>query len=365
MGTDELPGGGATSGASGRIGAAAAPQRVHALDNLRGLTVLALFVIHTCMIYNTFGEPFYIHGADLPAASGVIVFLNVWMMPLLFAIAGAGTALSLRRRSAGEYVKDRLRRLLAPLVFGLLLIVPAQAWIASAAHGGAGRGDLARYFTTLTDFSGYDGAFTPGHLWFLLYLLVISLVSLPFLWAYSKRTKPMPIAARTPLPVLIALAALPPIMNPVLDIGGKSLGEFATYFLLGFFFLSRREVMARLAKYRFPLLGLTVCAAALSIAHGYTWFEACSWLAVMTAVGLGRHYLNFTGRITGYISRSSFGVYLFHQTWIVVLAFLIFRITDNCLVQIPLILASSVALTYLTYETLRRFRATRLMFGLR
>ena len=47
---------------------------------------------------------------------------------------------------------------------------------------------LKVYFQ-VTDFGGYDGHFTPANLWFILYLLVISVVTLPILLWYKNSGK--------------------------------------------------------------------------------------------------------------------------------------------------------------------------------
>lgn len=65
-----------------------ATERKHFLDNLRMITVLLLFPYHVFMIYNNWGESWYIHGHDLVATSLFIRINSIWMMPLLFVIAG-------------------------------------------------------------------------------------------------------------------------------------------------------------------------------------------------------------------------------------------------------------------------------------
>ena len=55
----------------------------------------------------------------------MVAFLNSWHMPLLFVLSGAATWLALGHRDAKAYLGERTRRLLVPLLFGLLAIVPA------------------------------------------------------------------------------------------------------------------------------------------------------------------------------------------------------------------------------------------------
>ncbi|MCL2488408.1 MAG: acyltransferase [Oscillospiraceae bacterium] len=337
-------------------------MRKHYIDNLRTLTVLLLFPYHIFMVYNNWGERWYIHGKDLWFPSFFIDICSMWMMPLLFTVAGISSRYALERRSAGEYAKERVNKLLVPLIFGILLVVPIQSYIAGVYfNGGAGYLD---FFTKFTDLSGYDGAFTPGHLWFILFLFVISMVCLPFMALYKQKGKGT-LGDNTPF-ICVILLGLLPCIGSMLKIGGKSPTENLAYFLLGYFFLTGDKLLEKLEKYRWLLLGLSVAYALFMkyVLKG-EFFEAACWLLILTMLGWGRRHLNFSGRIPAYLSKSSFGAYLFHQSWIVVTAFFIFKLTDKTALQIPLTFLSAISLTYLTYELCRRPPVTRWMFGLK
>jgi len=115
------------------------------------------------------------------------------------------------------------------------------------------------------------------------------------------------------------------------------------YFLLGYFFLSNDNLLRKLENHRFLLLGLFALYAGFTvfIIDG-EFYEMASWLSILAILGIARRYLNFTGKITGYLSKSSFGIYLFHQSWIVITAFFILKFADNPILQIPLIFLSSI-----------------------
>ena len=337
-------------------------ERKHYIDNLRAFTTLMLFPYHIFMIYNNWGENWYIHGQALLIPSIWNQISAFWMMPLLFAIAGMSSRYALEKRSGGEYAKERVSKLLVPLIFGMLLVVPIQSYLAGIYFNG--QASYFDYFTKFTDLSGYDGGWTTGHLWFILFLFVISMISLPFMLWYKNKGKGT-LGSKVPLIPVILMGFLPCIAS-ALKIGGKSPTEDLTYFLIGYFFLTNDDLLKRLDKYRFLLLGLFVLDAARTafITHG-EFYEMTSWLAILAILGLGRHYLNFSGKITKYLSKSSFGIYVFHQSWIVVAASFIFKLTDHLILQIPLIFLSAIVLTFLTYEICRRTPGLRWMFGLK
>ncbi len=338
------------------------PSRKLYLDNLRTLTVLLLFPYHTCMIYNDFGERFYIHGTDHAAATLFIGFGWGWMMPLLFAMAGISAAYALIRRSTKEFAKERVQKLLIPLIAGILLLVPVQSYIAGLSiDGNTGYLDS---FTKLTDLTGYDGAFTPGQLWFILYLFIISLVCLPLMALLKRHSKETP-AGKLPFIVLILLGIVPLLTHMILNISGKSFGEYITYFLFGYLILSSEDVLAKLDRYRFWLLGLMLCGYAVVLLTEHMFQEFFSWISILAILGLGRHDLNFENKWSRWLSKSSFGLYLFHQSWIVIVAHFVLPMTDSTAWQVSLILTGSILLTFLTYAGAKRVGLFRWMFGLK
>jgi surface polysaccharide O-acyltransferase-like enzyme len=356
-------------------------NRKHYLDNLRTFAVLMLLPQHCLMLFNNWGETWYVHSADLLLPSIIKNINSFWMMPLLFTIAGISSRYGLERRSAGVYVKERVSKLLLPMIFGLLLLIPIQPYIAGNFwNGPTGYFDS---FTRLTDFSGYDGAFSIGQLWFLLFLFGIAMIALPFLLLYKKKGKGT-FGGRVPLIVIVLAGLLPLLGRMLFDISGKSPLEYLFYFLLGYFFLTNETVLEKLDKYRFLLLGLFALGAGFFMylfstplpedswlmlpvfGHiGSALYQLVSWLAVLALTGLARHYLNFTGKITGYLVKSSFGVYLFHQSWIVVIGYFVIRLIGSPGAQYPLLLLGAIIMTFLTYEIVRRIPPLRWMFGLK
>ena len=340
-------------------------MRKHYIDNIRWICVLLLFPYHILMIYNNWGEDFYIHGGALLIPSVFNSILSFWMMPLLFAVAGISSRYALEKRSAGEYIKERVNKLLLPFIFGVLLVVPIQPYIAGLYfNGGAGYFDS---FTKVTDLSGYDGAFTPGHLWFILFLFVISMVCLPFILLYKDKGKGT-LGSKMPL-ILVMLMGLLPCIGSLVKIGGqstKSPTEYLAYFLLGYFFLCNDTLLEKSDRYRFLLLGSSVLYSCFTrfIIDG-EFYEMASWLWILTVLGMGRRYLNFNGKITAYLSNASFGIYLFHQSWIIIAAYYIFQLTNNPPAQMALIFLVSVPATFATYEICRRIGVTRFLLGIK
>jgi len=340
-----------------------------------------LFPFHIFRIYNSFMEGFYVEGQDVILTTGFIVAVSPWFMPLLFVIAGISSAYALNKKTNGAYIKERIYKLLIPLIVGILLVVPAQTYFAERFHNGYTGGYFYQYvlfFTGPTDLTGYRGGFTPAHLWFILYLLVISIVALPIMSAY-KNSKRKIAPEKISMWLLPLFFTAPLLMNPILNFG-LSVGEYFAFFMLGYFILSNDLLIQKLDKYRFSLLLVSI---ALMVIHASAWllqlygiFELpqiamrtfsslYGWLAVLTILGLGNHYLNFRNKWTNYLSVSSFPVYIFHQTWIIAVAYFIILTIDNVPLQMSLILLASSLLTYATYELFKRMPYIRFLFGIK
>lgn len=102
-------------------------------------------------------------------------------MPLLFVLAGMSARFALENRTVREFIMQRVCKLLIPFLFGTAFLVPFQTLYARKFFDGYTGGfweNWKYFFTHVTDFSGYDGAFMPGHLWFILFLFLISMAAL-------------------------------------------------------------------------------------------------------------------------------------------------------------------------------------------
>ena len=142
-------------------------DRRYDLDALRVLAVLLLVPFHSARVFDVF-DPFYVKNPETSSGLSwaVVAFLNPWHMPLLFVLAVAATWLALGQRGAAGYVRERTRRLLVPLLFGLLVVVPPQGFLASRFRGEevSVASFLGDYWTVEGDLSGHTGSFTPAHL---------------------------------------------------------------------------------------------------------------------------------------------------------------------------------------------------------
>lgn len=350
-------------------------MRRNYIDQLRWICILLLFPYHAAMVFNCWGEGFYVRGASVESISAFIIATYTWFMPLLFTLAGVSSFFALQKRSAGEYAKERVKKLLVPLVLGVLLVVPVQTYFAERMHNGYTGGYFAQYrlfFTKFGDLSGYTGGFTVGHLWFLLYLLLISLVALPLMRWYLRREKQID-TSRIPFALLFALVLVPVLLSP-LSIAGKSFGLYFGLFLLGFFVLSQDEIVERLARHWIPLVsaaGVLLSAKlvlyfAFSLRTGILsdlYDALVMWTTILALFGAGKRWLNGASPVSRWLSANCFAIYILHQSILVAVGYYVLRLVIPVGLQFLLIALLSLPLTLGAVWLVSRLPYLRMLLG--
>ena len=365
--------------------------RLHYIDWLRVLAVLLLFPFHTLRVYNA-GELWYVKADQLSmAVTYLLNFISVWHMQLLFLLAGASTCFALRKRSNGQYVGERFLRLGVPFVFGVFVVIPPQTYYGARSNSGytgsywdfISSGDFLR--VTSQPHSDYYGYFGFGQLWFIIFLLVMSLVALPlFAWGRGGRGGAFVkgFSRRLAHPVWWLL---PPLLlfvaDAVPDPTGQGLWYYLVFFVLGYLVVRDEALVKSAERLRLPALTLGIVLSAVwSLSRdfrdalpdpspelaGIVYLGMmASWLMMVGLLGYGKRHLDRPSPALAYLAEGSYPVYALHQTAIVLLAFYIVGWAVWGPLQWVVLLVLSVALTFALYEGVRRWSITRFLFGMR
>lgn len=366
-------------------------ERVHYVDWLRVLAVLLLFPFHTLRVYNA-ADPFYVKAGVLSSGVNVLIaYIDRWHMPLLFLLAGASTFLALRKRSTGAYVRERSMRLLVPLLFGLLLIIPPQTYLGGRFNSGYS-GSYMHYLLSgdflawnIQDGGDYYGGFGIGHLWFILWLLMVSILALPLVaWVRGDKGRAWlgRWGRRLSRPVWWLL---PPLLiwvgDGLPDIAGKNPFYYLMFFVLGMAAMADAGFGVTAERHRWTTIAL---GTAITFAYtlSWRWRDAFpdpslprmaadyagflgTWLVLVGLIGLGRRHLDTGSPQLSYLAESSYPVYILHQTVIVVLAAAIVTLPLIWTAQWMLLLVAAVAVTFGIYELARRIPAARFLLGMK
>ena len=138
-------------------------MRKHYIDNLRWLTLLILIPYHTAMAWNAWNEPNYVFFEGDRLISSIVVFFSPYFMPLLFVLAGISTKYALQKRNFKQYLAERINKLLLPLLFGTVVLMPVLSYIGDKfnhSYSGGFFSHYAIFFTKYTDLTGADGGFS-------------------------------------------------------------------------------------------------------------------------------------------------------------------------------------------------------------
>ncbi len=311
-------------------------MRKHYIDNLRWITILLLIPYHTAMAWNTWNEPNYIFFESNSLISSLIIFFSPYFMPLLFVLAGISTKLALQKRTCKEYLIERVKKLLIPFLLGTILIMPIMSYIGDKFNYDYNGGFFEHYavfFTKFTDLTGADGGFSLGQFWFLLYLMVISVVGIGIIKLIDKPF----LNSQKELPFWIVLIlGLPlPVLSEFLSVGGKSLIEYTYLFLIGYFVLSDDRVIFKAEKHRWYLLGAGLAVTVLNLylfmdsGKEYVTKYASEWIMIIALFGFSEKHLNFNNKASNHMKTMSFLFYIYHFIWVVFFQYQLYLLVGN------------------------------------
>ena len=159
--------------------------RLYYLDWLRVIAILGVFLFHAVHPFDL--SDWHIKNAEQSMAVSVVLgLLFPWGMPFFFLIAGTGSWFALRRRTAGQYVGERTKRLLLPYITGCILLWPIMLYFQwrHILWNGSWYGSFLDF--VLIHRAGFSPMWfgeVGFHLWFLGFLFCFSVLGLPiFLW---------------------------------------------------------------------------------------------------------------------------------------------------------------------------------------
>ncbi len=365
-------------------------ERQYFIDWLRILLILSIFLFHIGMIFNTWDWHVKNDQTYGGVLRSVMTHLHYWRMPLLFLISGAGTYFALGKRTTGQYLRERLKRLVLPLSVGIFTLVPIQVYIEKSAR-----------FDSLWDFYPHmfegiypSGNFSWHHLWFIAYLFIISLFISPFLgflrgerFANCRKSlekfisKPLALNVFI-IPLILSQALLRPYFpeetHALVD-DWASVAFYVLFFLAGFVLLSSKEITNSIRWQRWLFLGEAIVVSVMLFTIPYM-FESeqagntvwdilsifVAWSCGVTAIGFARQHLNRNSRIRKLANEAIYPFYLLHQPLIVVTGSLVIQWEVPVLLKVlSVTLLSFIISVAIYWFMIRPFNVLRLVFGMK
>lgn len=378
---------------------AASPERRIDLDWIRILAFASLIVYHVGMYYVTWDwhvkSPHASH-----AIEPLMLLMNPWRLSLLFLVSGAATAFIAARLEAGELARSRTSRLLVPLVFAIVFLIPPQSYfevVEKASWGGGYWEFWKRYLMADQTFCrGKDCLILPtwNHLWFVAYLFVYTmLLAAALRWARPQAARQMVEGWLTGWRILvvpwlflalirIALAGRFPATHALID-DWYNHALYFSVFIFGFLVARSDAIWASMERLRWWALLAAVAAFAfiawyflIAYAGGARPPEALrtfqravyaldQWAFIVAICGFARRHIRRDGPARRYLTDAIFPFYIVHQTAIILFAVWMRPWSLHPAAE-GLLLAALVAATcFATYEIVRRVGVLRPLFGLK
>ncbi len=159
------------------------------LNSVRAIAALGVVLLHACVPYLENPMP-GLQWATQDIASTPVDFLfwsiELFIMPVFLVLAGFFAWQTLIRKGHGILVKSRARRLLIPLLFGMVVVLPIDLYIWIV--GWIADGLVAPVKMKSLKFEGAlaENIWGLSHLWFLLYLFLYVAITSAVVWAMKR-----------------------------------------------------------------------------------------------------------------------------------------------------------------------------------
>jgi glucan biosynthesis protein C len=344
-------------------------NRRHDIDAIRTIALGLLIYYHIVLSYEPWSPwvGFIASPVRLPLLWEATQILNIWRIPILFAVSGMGFAFASRKRDSRRLFADRAFRLGVPLTFGILVMVPLTNFL------------LARFYD-----QPYGYFPNPGYLWFLANLLLYALLLLPLAAWFRKhpenrlirlwrrifsRSWLLPMLAFLPIAEVLALQP-ESYAGYALSVHGLALGLI--WFTQGFLLVSAGEpVKSAIERARWFTLAV---AASLFITRS-TIFEINLNIPVLIAVEstgwilavfgfAGKHIRRPSGALK-YLSKAVYPVYILHMPIQLAISFFLFATKMPAVVTLPILLIGTTGTALLIYHfVLRNLKPLHPLFGM-
>ncbi|MES2988084.1 MAG: acyltransferase [Pseudomonadota bacterium] len=373
-----------------------ASQRHYGMDWLRIAAFALLIVYHVAMVFAPWD--WVIHTPRSYAALvPPMALLTPWRLPLLFAVSGYASR-KLYDRSGGPaaFSTSRAKRLLIPLAFGMLAIVPLEMWV-RVMETGYRQGYLHFWAVDYWRTGEFYGREFPSweHLWFVAYLAAYSLLLAGALalggarvlgwmnrvvdWlATGWRLIWAPIAALVAMRLAL-LFVVPERQGLFSDWAGHA--QFLPLFLFGFAFAGSQRHWPAIRRAWKPALLIAALSGILIVVTETIWpgsavppheimalDRACrmamSWGMILALFHVAETYWNRDHKWRKPLAEAVFPFYIVHHPAIVLIAWYTLPLNLGPFEEFGLLLAGTLAACMTVYAIGGRIGWIRPLIGL-
>jgi hypothetical protein len=371
------------------------PERRYDLDWLRILVFGLLIFYHIGMLYVANWGFHFKSAYQSETLANFMLIVEPWRMASLWIISGIAIRFILVKVSLLRYTFVRSLRLLLPLLFGVLVIVPPQLYVEMTANGVLDMSYWQFYLTMFTDNNSLFKDYQPGiwphwdvnHLWYLRSLWEYSLaiiILLPLLNS-SYITSASNWMFKQHIAVIILMLTIPIFIIQI------SWNQDTNRYPLGFTFLLYGYLIGWHASFwqqlkvnvKALLLTFIVLLTVFIIFYNTVWLtlddSTPPWLiiigmliyslvrvvGVLMVLALAYKYLNKKSASLSYFNDAVYPFYIVHQTIIIVLAYNLTPMALGPIIEPLSVILFTILLCLISFEAIRRIDILKPLFGVR
>ncbi|WP_435275765.1 acyltransferase family protein [Psychrobium sp. nBUS_13] len=370
------------------------PTRRHDLDWLRVVAFGLLILFHSGMFYV---ENWGFHAKSQyrsETLESVMLLIQPWRMIILWFIAGIAIKLIMAKVTVAHFIYQRSIRILIPLLFGILVVVPPQLYVEMTQNNDLSMSYwqfMLEFYSPDTQlFNKYSSGIWPhidvNHLWFLRSLWKYSLIILlimPLLNAtWVTRFTNWVMQQHFALIVLIFTVPLFIFQLTLPDDETRYAIGF-TCMLYGYLIGWHAQFWQRVTALRKVLLiALLTCAIIVISFYNLIWLQPegkPEWLSliglliynmmrilgVFCAFGFAHYYLNKSSSVLRYLNDAVYPFYIIHQTLIIVIGYQLTALSLGPIIEPLLVVVLTIVGCFSLFELIKRVDLLRFVFGLK
>ena len=373
-------------------------SRRYDLDWLRIIAFTILVYFHAAITFFPGGLPLIQNDETSLLLTWFVSFSHQFRLALLFFISGVGIAFARRRRSNTEFVAERSKRLLIPLLFGVLFVVPPMVYTEKIFLGEFAGSFLAFYPEFFTEGVYPKGNLSWHHFWFIAYLYLYCLIGIQC-FEYLSDDRSVTRFGEYGRDWRIYLFILPLFLVEVslraFFPGFRDLiHDWASFFhwfmilLAGFAIARDEKILANAERLRIISLAMAAVSSTLLFwgfygANGFDldpqepnviviYISFCAvrmamvWSCILTCLGFAGRYLQRPSSVLSYLNEAVYPLFILHLTTITVLSFYIVTWHVSLAAKYFLITTLTIIIILVVYHWLiRPFDKMRLLFGVK
>jgi len=368
-----------------------ARPKVAYIDHLKILATVLVVLHHTFITYGAPGSWYYQQKSNLMAAKfpmTVFVATNQsFFMGFFFFLSALFIGSSYKKKGAGKFLTDRLKRLGVPLVFYSLILSPVLNYIVE--HYGYGQ-----HRSFIEYMSGYHHWVDFGVMWFVAALIVFNLVyvvikqlSLSFTYKINWPSNAQLLIAGFLLGLISFLVRLVFPTGWVLSPVGFQLGYFPQYivcFIVGLVASNNKWLDQLNLKQGKNMARMAVVMVAIVLPGIFVWFlitkfpgnyfnggwnpvaltyslwEQITGIMIMTALlCIAKFKWNKDTPFLKALSANAFGVYMFHPLLVITASLLVKSWAIEPALKLVVVAPAAVASSFIFAGLLRKIPLVR------